>query len=136
MDSIRLQPKEPIAPREIMRNDVTISVLSAMPGDRLVLGFDVHSDNYFPITSVPVGRTPLVADACQLSLECDILITPAVYPVVPNDRSVLRFPITASNTDGEIDRALKGLARVRQLVESANPTSTFPFSRGEQPQCN
>ena len=81
------------------------------------LGFDVHSDNYFPIVSVPVGRTPLVVDACRLLWEHDILITPAVYPIVPKDKGVLRFSITAANTDGEIDRALEGLARVRRLID-------------------
>ncbi len=100
------------------------------------LGFDVHSDNYFPIVSVPVGRTPLVVDACRLLWEHDILITPAVYPVVPKDRGVLRFSITAANTDDEIDRALEGLARVRKLVEDAAVSSNHPLSGGERNQWN
>ena len=89
------------------------------------LGFAVQSDHYFPIVSVPIGKTPLVIEACRLLWEHDTLITPAVYPVVARDRGVLRFSITAANTDAEIDRALEGLAAVRRLVEEPEPESAI-----------
>ncbi len=81
------------------------------------MGFEVENENYFPIVGVVIGSTPEVVAACQLLWEYGILITPALFPIVPMDRGLLRFSITAANTEGEIDRALEALQAVRQTLD-------------------
>ena len=80
------------------------------------LGYEVINDNDFPIVCVVVGKTPDVIQACKILWEYGILITPALYPIVPKDKGLLRFSITAANTEEEIDRSLDALAAVRTRV--------------------
>jgi len=77
------------------------------------LGYEVINDNYFPIVCVVIGKTRDVIEACKILWEYGILITPALYPIVPKDKGLLRFSITAANTVEEIDRSLEALAAVR-----------------------
>ena len=74
------------------------------------------NDNDFPIVCVVVGKTQDVIQACKILWEYGILITPALYPIVPKDKGLLRFSITAANTEEEIDRSLDALAAVRTRV--------------------
>ena len=80
------------------------------------LGYEVINDNDFPIVCVVVGKTQDVIQACKILWEYGILITPALYPIVPKDKGLLRFSITAANTEEEIDRSLDALAAVRTRV--------------------
>ncbi|MBF0377034.1 MAG: aminotransferase class I/II-fold pyridoxal phosphate-dependent enzyme [Desulfamplus sp.] len=77
------------------------------------MGFEVVNDNYFPIVGVVIGRTKDVIEACKILWEFGILITPAIFPIVPIDRGLLRFSITAANTEAEIDRSLEALYHVK-----------------------
>jgi hypothetical protein len=74
------------------------------------MGYEVINDNYFPIVCVVIGKTREVIEACQILWDYGILITPALYPIVPKERGLLRFSITAANTLEEIDRSLAALA--------------------------
>jgi acyl transferase domain-containing protein/7-keto-8-aminopelargonate synthetase-like enzyme len=78
------------------------------------MGYEVINDNYFPIVCVVIGKTREVIKACQTLWDYGILITPALYPIVPKERGLLRFSITAANTVEEIDRSLAALAAVRE----------------------
>lgn len=80
------------------------------------MGFEVINDNYFPIVGVVIGKTRDVVEACKILWEYGILITPALFPIVPMDQGRLRFSITAANTEEEIDRSLEALAAVRQMI--------------------
>ena len=81
------------------------------------MGFEVINDNFFPIVGVIIGKTSDVVMACNVLWEYGILITPALYPIVPMDKGRLRFSITAANTEEEIDRALEALAAVREILK-------------------
>ncbi len=83
------------------------------------MGFEVVNKNYFPIVGVVVGNTKQVIEACHILWEYGMLITPAIFPIVPLNRGLLRFSITASNTEAEIDRALDSLRAVRQRLKLA-----------------
>lgn len=80
------------------------------------MGYEVINDNYFPIVCVVIGKTREVIEACQILWEYGILITPALYPIVPKEKGLLRFSITAANTEEEIDRSLAALAAVRERL--------------------
>jgi myxalamid-type polyketide synthase MxaB len=77
------------------------------------IGFEVDNAAGFPVVGVVVGTTEQLVLACQTLWEHDILITPAMFPAVPLHRSLIRFSITAKNTDQEIDSALRALEAVR-----------------------
>lgn len=85
------------------------------------LGYEVINDNYFPIVCVVIGKTHAVIEACKILWEYGILITPALYPIVPRDKGLLRFSITAANTDEEIARSLAALAAVRTHLRQTEP---------------
>ncbi len=80
------------------------------------LGFEVVNNNDFPIVGVVIGETEDVVDACGVLWDHGLLITPALYPIVPVGRGLLRFSITAANTEGEVDQALRALADVRRML--------------------
>jgi acyl transferase domain-containing protein/7-keto-8-aminopelargonate synthetase-like enzyme len=80
------------------------------------LGYEVINDNYFPIVCVVIGKTSEVIEACQILWQYGILITPALFPIVPKDKGLLRFSITAANTEEEIDRSLEAMAAVRERL--------------------
>ena len=67
---------------------------------------------------VVVGQIEQLINACQLLWEYDILITPAMYPAVPMHRNLVRFSITAANTEAEVDQAIRGLEAVWQMLHS------------------
>ncbi|MFM6059992.1 MAG: aminotransferase class I/II-fold pyridoxal phosphate-dependent enzyme, partial [Microcystis aeruginosa] len=73
------------------------------------IGLEVDNQNYFPIVSIVVGSVESVILACKILWEHGILITPGIYPAVPEHRNLLRFSITAANTDTEIERAIVAL---------------------------
>lgn len=91
-----------------------------MHGTR-ALGYEVINDNYFPIVCVVIGKTHDVIEACKILWEYGILITPALYPIVPRDKGLLRFSITAANTAEEIDRSLAVLAAVCARLLQGEP---------------
>ncbi len=84
------------------------------------MGFEVINDNFFPIVGVIIGKTNDVVEACKILWEYGILITPALFPIVPIDKGRLRFSITAANTEEEIDRALEALQAVLQMQQREN----------------
>ena len=73
------------------------------------MGFEVINDNFFPIVCIVIGKTNEVVTACKILWEYGILITPALFPIVPMDQGLLRFSITAVNTEEQIDRVLEAL---------------------------
>ncbi len=81
------------------------------------LGFEVVNDNFFPIVGIVIGTTKNVIAACNILWDYGILITPALFPIVPMDQGLLRFSITAANTEEQIDQSLAALAAVRQMLE-------------------
>jgi 7-keto-8-aminopelargonate synthetase-like enzyme len=84
------------------------------------LGFEVDNGGFFPIVGVVIGGFADMVKACQLLWEHDVLITPAIYPAVPMDRNLVRFSITAANTEEEVEHAIRALKAVR---ESLHPTA-------------
>ena len=85
------------------------------------LGFEVDNDHGFPIVGIVVGRWAALVEACQILWEHNILITPATFPAVPANRNLLRFSITAANTDREIDEAIDAL---RAIAAKRRPRET------------
>jgi myxalamid-type polyketide synthase MxaB len=83
------------------------------------MGFEVDNGEYFPIVGVVIGGFEEFIQACQLLWEHDILITPAMYPAVPIHRNLVRFSITAANTQAEIDRAINALEAVWNRLHGA-----------------
>ncbi|MCP2728259.1 aminotransferase class I/II-fold pyridoxal phosphate-dependent enzyme [Limnofasciculus baicalensis] len=81
------------------------------------IGFEVDNSGYVPIVSVLVGDAQHIVDVCQLLWEYGILITPAIFPIVPLNKTALRFSITAANTEEEIDQAIKALEAVWDLLQ-------------------
>nr|ACG63826.1 SxtA [Microseira wollei] len=81
------------------------------------IGFEVDNYSYVPIVSVLVGDAQHIVDVCQLLWEYGILITPAIFPIVPLNKTALRFSITAANTEEEIDQAIKALEAVWDLLQ-------------------
>jgi myxalamid-type polyketide synthase MxaB len=76
------------------------------------IGFEVDNAAGFPVVGVVVGTAEQLVKACQTLWTHDILITPAMYPAVPMHRSLVRFSITAANTEQEIDGAVQALNSV------------------------
>jgi myxalamid-type polyketide synthase MxaB len=77
------------------------------------LGFEVDNEGDFPIVGVVMGGWDAMQAACRTLWEHDILITPATWPAVPENRNLVRFSITAANTQGEVEQALEALQAVR-----------------------
>jgi myxalamid-type polyketide synthase MxaB len=90
------------------------------------IGFEVDNAGYFPVAGVVIGGVEQLVAACRLLWEHDILITPALYPAVPLQRSLVRFSITAANSEAEIDQAIAALRAVWDLLHPAGP----PAGRG------
>jgi myxalamid-type polyketide synthase MxaB len=87
------------------------------------MGYEVDNEHDFPIVGVVIGNVDEVTEACKLLWEYDILITPAIYPAVPMHRNLVRFSITASNTEAEIDQAIKGLQAVWDMIHAEEAVS-------------
>jgi len=83
------------------------------------VGLVAQSENFFPLVSVEIGTISAVTEAAKILWSKGILITPAVYPNAPIKRSMLRFTITAANTNDEIDAAIDALEMVRNRIPSA-----------------
>lgn len=84
------------------------------------IGFEVDSQGYFPIVSVVVGAVESAITACKTLWGHGILITPGIFPAVPYNRSILRFSITAANTEIEIDQALVALRDIHTQLSKAS----------------
>ena len=80
------------------------------------IGFEVDNGGFFPIVGVVIGGFEELVKACQLLWEHDILITPAMYPAVPMNRNLVRFSITAVNTEAEVDSAIRALEEVWEML--------------------
>jgi myxalamid-type polyketide synthase MxaB len=84
------------------------------------MGFEVDNGGFFPIVGVVIGGFDDLVKACQLLWEHDVLITPAMYPAVPLHRGLVRFSITAANTEEEVDHALRALQAVRDSLNAVS----------------
>lgn len=89
--------------------------------DRLVqgaeaLGYIVENDNCFPLASVFVGSVQDAIKACQILWEYKVLITPAVFPNVPMNESMLRFTLTAANTHEQVENVISALSEIRDAL--------------------
>jgi 7-keto-8-aminopelargonate synthetase-like enzyme/acyl carrier protein len=87
------------------------------------IGFEVDNDSDFPIVGVVIGDWDAMVRACNILWENDILITPATFPAVPMNRSLVRFSLTSANTDAELDQAIKALEAV---FAALHPKSAAP----------
>ena len=83
------------------------------------LGFEVDNGEFFPIIGVVIGSFERLVQACRLLWEHDVLITPAFYPAVPLHRNLVRFSITAANTEEDVDHAVRALKAVRDALTAA-----------------
>jgi myxalamid-type polyketide synthase MxaB len=83
------------------------------------MGFEVDNGAFFPIVGVVMGEFEVLVRACKLLWEHDILITPAIYPAVPMNRNLVRFSITAANTEEEVDHAIAALKAVRESMNGS-----------------
>jgi 7-keto-8-aminopelargonate synthetase-like enzyme len=84
------------------------------------MGYEVDNAALFPIVGVVIGSFENLVRACKILWEHDVLITPAFYPAVPLDRNLVRFSITAVNTDAEVEGAIAALRAVREWLGSSN----------------
>jgi 7-keto-8-aminopelargonate synthetase-like enzyme len=91
------------------------------------MGFEVDNGGFFPIAGVVIGGFDDLVKACQVLWEHDVLITPAMYPAVPIHRNLIRFSVTAANTDIEVEHAVRALQAVR---ESLKPGAPNPSGNG------
>jgi 8-amino-7-oxononanoate synthase len=82
------------------------------------IGFEVDNDCDFPIVGVVIGGWDAMVTACGILWENDILITPATYPAVPVNRNLVRFSLTAANTEEELDQAIHALQAVWQALHA------------------
>ena len=90
------------------------------------LGFEVDNDCDFPIVGVVMGGWEAMVTGCRILWDHDILITPATFPAVPATRNLVRFSITAANTDQELDQAIGALREVWEALFTANPAKPEP----------
>jgi 7-keto-8-aminopelargonate synthetase-like enzyme len=84
------------------------------------LGFEIDNGEYFPIVGVVIGSLENLVRACKMLWEHDILITPAMYPAVPLHRNLVRFSVTAENTEEEVDHAIAALKAVRDTLAAGD----------------
>jgi acyl-CoA synthetase (AMP-forming)/AMP-acid ligase II/7-keto-8-aminopelargonate synthetase-like enzyme/acyl carrier protein len=82
------------------------------------IGFEVDNQGSFPIVSVVVGSVESAIAACKTLWKHGILITPGIFPAVPYNRSILRFSITAANTETEIDQVLAALKDIHTQLSN------------------
>jgi 8-amino-7-oxononanoate synthase len=83
------------------------------------MGFEVDNAGGFPVIGVVIGGVEQLVAACKILWEHDVLITPALYPAVALNRSLVRFSITAANSEAEIDQAIRALEAVRERIHPA-----------------
>ena len=88
------------------------------------LDFEVGS-TAIPIVNVIVGDLQSVVVATRILWEKGIHLMPAVFPAAPLDRGGMRFTVTASNTDEQIEKAIACLALIRDKlsVPSGKPAN-------------
>jgi acyl transferase domain-containing protein/7-keto-8-aminopelargonate synthetase-like enzyme/acyl carrier protein len=99
---------------------------SRLVREAVSIGFEVDNDSDFPIVGVVMGGWDAIVTACRILWEHDILITPATFPAVPATRNLVRFSITAANTDAELDQAIVALHAVRGTLHPAATASAEP----------
>jgi 7-keto-8-aminopelargonate synthetase-like enzyme len=87
------------------------------------IGFKVDNDSEFPIVGVVMGGWEEMVTACRILWDHDILITPATFPAVPPTRNLVRFSITAANTEQEMDQAIRALEAVWEALHPAGADS-------------
>jgi myxalamid-type polyketide synthase MxaB len=92
------------------------------------IGFEIDNGEFFPIVGVVMGSFENFANACQLLWQHDILITPAMYPAVPIERNLVRFSITAANSEEEIDIAIRALEAVWSKLHGVSQMSQASVS--------
>jgi myxalamid-type polyketide synthase MxaB len=78
------------------------------------LEFEVDNAGAFPIVGVVMGDWDRMMSGCQTLWDHDILITPATFPAVPVNRNLVRFSVTAANTEEEVDQAIGALRAIRE----------------------
>jgi acyl transferase domain-containing protein/7-keto-8-aminopelargonate synthetase-like enzyme/acyl carrier protein len=92
---------------------------SRLVREAVSIGFEVDNDSNFPIVGVVMGGWEEIVTACRTLWDHDILITPATFPAVPATRNLVRFSITAANTEQEIDQAIRALDAVWEALHPA-----------------
>jgi len=90
------------------------------------IGFEVDNDSNFPIVGVVIGGWEAMVTGCRILWDHDILITPATFLAVPATRNLVRFSITAANTDQELDQASGALRAVWESLHSAAAAKPEP----------
>jgi 7-keto-8-aminopelargonate synthetase-like enzyme len=96
---------------------------SRLVRESVSIGFEVDNDSDFPIVGIVMGGWNAIVTACRILWDHDILITPATFPAVPADRNLVRFSITAANTEQEMDQAIQALEAVWEALHPAGADS-------------
>ena len=82
------------------------------------IGLEVDNTTGFPIVFVVIGGIDNVIKGCQILWKHGILITPGVFPAMPLNRGGIRFSVTNVNTEDHVNKALKGLREVYQVINN------------------
>lgn len=80
------------------------------------LGFDTYNQNNFPIISVPIHRSDLIAEASKILYENHVLLTLAPYPMVKRGHEAFRITVTATNTEAEIDQLIEAFKILKKFI--------------------
>lgn len=87
----------------------------------LALGMDTGLSDNTPIVPIIIGDSKLCMDLSHKLFEKGINVLPIVHPAVEEERARLRFFVTASHTEQQIDKTLEILseqfAKINQAIE-------------------
>lgn len=79
-------------------------------------GFNTGISKNTPIIPIIIGKPDASVELCQALFKQGINVQPMVYPSVPYDAARLRFFITSSHTEEQIQFTLKVLAEAMMLL--------------------
>lgn len=74
-------------------------------------GFQLTGEGH-PIIPIMIGEAPAAVEMAAELLKEQIYVTPFSYPVVPLGSARIRTQMSAAHSDGDIDAAIEGFARV------------------------
>ncbi|HEV7994491.1 MAG TPA: aminotransferase class I/II-fold pyridoxal phosphate-dependent enzyme [Gemmatimonadaceae bacterium] len=82
-------------------------------------GFDTGASSGTPIIPVIVGDSLRAARLSAMMLEAGVNVQPMVTPAVPNERARLRFFVTATHTERELETTVRLLAQTMRRLDPA-----------------
>jgi 7-keto-8-aminopelargonate synthetase-like enzyme/acyl-CoA synthetase (AMP-forming)/AMP-acid ligase II/acyl carrier protein len=109
---------------EAIRSQLTALIRQLVDGAEN-LGFQVRSRDS-AIVNVIVGDVDSLITGTNVLWEDGIKITPAMFPAVPLDEGGLRFTVTATNTEEQIDKVLTSLGRLKVILSEQKSVARQP----------